>query len=65
MVGGLSLLTVFVCIAFQAESRGISLEGLDSAFEVSPWRKIMHRRMGDASAIPQIVRHDDTEMNNM
>jgi len=45
MFGGFTLLTVLVCVAFQSESQGISLEGLDSTFEVSPWRKILHRHL--------------------
>jgi len=54
MFGGFSFLTVLVCIAFQAESRGISLEGLDVIFEVSPWRKILERCM----RVPAGVLHD-------
>lgn len=64
MFGGLSFLTVFVCIAFQAESRGISLEGLDDVFEVSPWRKMLRWQVGDAGVVPPIIVHD-TEMNAM
>ncbi|THH17532.1 hypothetical protein EW146_g3296 [Bondarzewia mesenterica] len=43
LFGGCTLLTVVVCALFQPESRGVSLEGLDVIFEVSPWRKFIAR----------------------
>ncbi|KAI0046163.1 hypothetical protein FA95DRAFT_1560430 [Auriscalpium vulgare] len=44
LFGTCSLVTVVVCVLFQPESRGVSLEGLDAIFEVSPWRKFLARR---------------------
>ncbi|ETW86089.1 MFS sugar transporter [Heterobasidion irregulare TC 32-1] len=44
LFGTCALVTVLVCVLFQPESRGISLEGLDAIFEVSPWRKFIARR---------------------
>lgn len=43
MFGACALITTVVCILFQPESRGVSLEGLDKIFEVSPWRKFLTR----------------------
>ncbi|EIM90365.1 general substrate transporter [Stereum hirsutum FP-91666 SS1] len=43
LFGACALITVIVCILFQPESRGVSLEGLDKIFEVSPWRKVLRR----------------------
>lgn len=37
LFGGCSLVVVVVCFFFQPESRGISLEDLDRAFEGRPW----------------------------
>ena len=44
LFGACALVTVLVCELFQPESRGVSLEGLDAIFEVSPWRKFIARR---------------------
>ena len=38
LFGACSLLTTLVCFAFQPETKGASLEEVDKAFEVSPWR---------------------------
>ncbi|TFY50918.1 hypothetical protein EVG20_g11256 [Dentipellis fragilis] len=44
LFGACALVTVVVCFLFQPESKGVSLEGLDSIFEVSPWRRWVRRR---------------------
>ncbi|KAA1469448.1 general substrate transporter [Dentipellis sp. KUC8613] len=44
LFGTCALITVVVCFLFQPESKGVSLEGLDSIFEISPWRRWMRRR---------------------
>ena len=64
MFGGLTLLTVLVCVAFQSESQGISLEGLEAIFEVSPWRNILHRHTGVRAVRPRVL-HDDIITLNM
>ncbi|EJD42273.1 hypothetical protein AURDEDRAFT_186068 [Auricularia subglabra TFB-10046 SS5] len=56
LFGGCSLATVVVCYFFSPESRGISLEDLDKAFEGRPWEPPFARRAGgedtrDADAI--------------
>lgn len=43
LFGACTFITVIVCILFQPESKGVSLEGLDKIFEVSPWRKFFGR----------------------
>ncbi|KZV66124.1 general substrate transporter [Peniophora sp. CONT] len=43
LFGTCSALTVVVCVLFQPESRGISLESLESVFAVSPWRRMLSR----------------------
>ncbi|TFY68987.1 hypothetical protein EVG20_g3343 [Dentipellis fragilis] len=43
LFGSCALLTAIVCVLFQPESRGITLEGLDGLFEVSPWRKLLEK----------------------
>jgi hypothetical protein len=56
LFGSCATLTVLVCVLFQPESRGISLEALEGVFAVSPWRRMLSRtstyRHGRASAIP-------------
>ncbi|TCD60580.1 hypothetical protein EIP91_009838 [Steccherinum ochraceum] len=42
--GACTLLTTLVCVAFQPETRGASLEEVDKAFEVSPWKAALIRR---------------------
>lgn len=32
---------MLVCIAYQSESKGVSLEELDEVFKTSPWRQIV------------------------
>ncbi|TFY82371.1 hypothetical protein EWM64_g1647 [Hericium alpestre] len=44
LFGACALITVVVCLLFQPESKGVSLEGLDAIFEVSPWRRWAMRR---------------------
>ncbi|KAI0064471.1 general substrate transporter [Artomyces pyxidatus] len=44
LFGACTFLVVLVCTMFQPESRGVTLEGLDAIFEVSPWRKFLARR---------------------
>lgn len=43
LFGTCAALTVVVCVLFQPESRGVSLESLDSVFAVSPWRRMLSR----------------------
>lgn len=40
MFGSCSLLTVLVCIAFQPESKGLSLEGLEAVFAEGLWEQM-------------------------
>jgi hypothetical protein len=54
----LSLLTVLVCVAFQSESQGISLEGLDAIFDVSPRRKFWNRQVGVSAVRPGVPCDD-------
>jgi hypothetical protein len=63
MFGGFALLTVLVCVAFQSESQGVSLEGLDAVFEVSPWRKFLHRHVGVGGVRPRVLHDDTIELN--
>ncbi|THH30584.1 hypothetical protein EUX98_g3608 [Antrodiella citrinella] len=44
LFGACTLLTTFVCLAFQPETRGASLEEVDKAFEVSPWKAALNKR---------------------
>ncbi|KAH9937434.1 general substrate transporter [Fomitopsis serialis] len=44
LFGTCSLLTTLVCLAFQPETRGASLEEVDKAFEIAPWRAALGRR---------------------
>lgn len=60
LFGGFSTLTVLVCIAYQSESKGVSLEELDEVFKTSPWRQIvkdMHLK-----ARPEHREIDDIEL---
>jgi len=42
LFGAATLITVCVCVAFQAESRGVSLEGIDALFRLNPpWKGIV------------------------
>ena len=41
MFGTCSLLTTLVCLAFQPETRGSSLEDVDEKFEHSPWKSLI------------------------
>ena len=41
MFGTCSLITTLVCLAFQPETRGASLEDVDGAFDQSPWRSLI------------------------
>lgn len=42
LFGACSLLTTLVCVAFQPETRGSSLEDVDETFSQSPWRTLLH-----------------------
>ncbi|KAF9817493.1 hypothetical protein IEO21_03344 [Rhodonia placenta] len=44
LFGGCSLFTTLVCIGFQPETRGASLEEVDKAFEEPPWRVMLNKR---------------------
>ncbi|PSR72006.1 hypothetical protein PHLCEN_2v12110 [Hermanssonia centrifuga] len=44
LFGGCSILTTLVCLAFQPETRGSSLEEVEQAFNESPWRSILKKR---------------------
>lgn len=41
LFGGCSFVTTLVCIAFQPETRGASLEDIDVAFEQPPWKALV------------------------
>lgn len=41
LFGTCSLLTAFVCIAYQPETRGSSLEEVDENFSQSPWQSLL------------------------
>ena len=41
LFGACSLLTTLVCVAYQPETRGASLEDVDDAFAHSPWQSTM------------------------
>lgn len=61
LFGACSLLTVIVCVLFQPESKGVSLEGLDKIFEVSPWRKFLAKGVSRMHALRGHGRHDSEE----
>lgn len=54
-------MTTLVCIAYQSESRGVSLEELDEVFKTSPWRQmfdklhVKHRQEAGADDIELAV----------
>ena len=55
-------MTVLVCIAFQPESKGVSLEGLDAVFAESPWKQMaknlhVRKRSGELSTphVAQVI----------
>jgi len=55
LFGACSLLTTLVCLGFQPETRGSTLEEVAQAFEVSPWRSALlklrkHRRRASDAA---------------
>lgn len=41
LFGACSLLTTLVCVAFQPETSGSSLEDVDETFSHSPWRTLL------------------------
>ncbi|KAF8518229.1 general substrate transporter [Gautieria morchelliformis] len=46
LFGGCTLVTALVCLAFQPESKGVSLEDFDEVFRESPWKVWLHRVRG-------------------
>lgn len=48
LFGACSLVTTVVCLAFQPETRGASLEEVDKAFKVSPWRYVLRSRRSES-----------------
>ncbi|KZT74870.1 general substrate transporter [Daedalea quercina L-15889] len=46
LFGCCSLLTTLVCLASWPETRGASLEEVDKAFEIAPWRGALKKRWG-------------------
>lgn len=62
LFGGCSLATALVCVAFQPESRGISLENLDAAFETSPWRHMLEVRAPPRRDDEMQLRHISTHV---
>ncbi|KII89140.1 hypothetical protein PLICRDRAFT_109396 [Plicaturopsis crispa FD-325 SS-3] len=64
LFGACSLLTVLVCLAFQPESKGVSLEALDQIFEVSPWRKMLARRLARHARL-QSHRHEEIALGQL
>ncbi|KAH9835803.1 general substrate transporter [Rhodofomes roseus] len=56
LFGSCSLVTTLVCLAFQPETRGATLEEVDKAFEVAPWKAALKRRRERSSSpAPGIV----------
>ena len=51
---------MFVCIAYQSESKGVSLEELDEVFKTSPWREIVKELR--LKARPEHREIDDIEL---
>ncbi|KAK0458443.1 general substrate transporter [Desarmillaria tabescens] len=47
LFGGCSLLNAAVCFAFQPETKGLTLEAIDSGFEDTPFQSAMRRRIGN------------------
>ncbi|KAL4249825.1 major facilitator superfamily protein [Abortiporus biennis] len=66
LFGTCSLLTTFVCIAFQPETRGASLEEVEQAFLISPWKAALaKRRLRQRQRQQQRARgRSQTEQNN-
>lgn len=58
LFGSCSLLTTLVCLAFQPETRGASLEEVDKAFQEAPWRAAIRRRR-EAAATPDSVEEHE------
>jgi len=59
LFGSCSLFTVLVCVAFQPETRGATLEEVDKAFEELPWRiALRERRARSASPSAADDRHE-------
>lgn len=44
LFGSCSLLTTLVCLAFQPETRGASLEEVEKAFQEAPWKAAFRKR---------------------
>ncbi len=65
LFGAFSLLTTFVCLAFQPESRGISLEGLDDVFANSPWEKMVKNLKSGVKARRRLADEIIGEGNNL
>ncbi|KAI0072032.1 hypothetical protein K474DRAFT_1629677 [Panus rudis PR-1116 ss-1] len=63
LFGACSLITTIVCILWQPETSGASLEEVDKAFEVSPWRsfvpKALHPKFKAGSAANRQRRRSD------
>lgn len=60
------MLTVSVCVAYQEESQGVSLEGLDAVFEVSPWKKILKKHIINGRIVrPRVLLQDDIPLEGM
>lgn len=49
MFGACSLLTVVVCVVFQPETKGLSLEALDQGFEETKLQSAVKRYFGSKS----------------
>ncbi|KAK0210310.1 hypothetical protein DFS33DRAFT_1378288 [Desarmillaria ectypa] len=47
LFGGCSLFNAVVCFAFQPETKGLTLEAIDSGFEDTPFQSAMRRRIGN------------------
>lgn len=54
LFGSCSLLTTLVCLAFQPETRGASLEEVDKAFQEAPW-KAAFRKQREAYTTPDAL----------
>ncbi|EJD02449.1 general substrate transporter [Fomitiporia mediterranea MF3/22] len=65
LFGACTALTVLVSAALLPESKGVSLEGLDEIFKMSPWRKMglgMHLSAKRAPRLARLNSGNDIEM---